>query len=135
MKPCLCIVHVLLQVFELNPNDYNKSLEEIVMFLSQIAKCYPEDLKELPQILVNLMSKHATVLDPDMRMSFCRALILLRHRNLLSPADLLTLFFDLLKCQDKTLRKFLKDHIINDIKGVNQKGNLSTNLRPTEMFK
>ena len=52
----------------------------------------------------------------------CRALILLRHRDLLTPVDLLTLFFDLLKCQDKTLRKFLRDHIITDIKGVNSKG-------------
>ena len=56
-----------------------------------------------------------------MRMTFCRALILLRHRNLLSPVDLLTLFFDLLKCPDKTLRRFLRDHIINDVKGVNTK--------------
>lgn len=111
-----------LAVFELNPGDYSKSLEEIVMFLAQIAKCYPEELSTLPQILIELIGKHATVLDPDLRMSFCRALILLRHRSLLSPADLLTLFFDLLKCQDKTLRKFLKDHIINDIKGVNQRG-------------
>ena len=51
-----------------------------------------------------------------------RALILLRHRDLLTPVDLLTLFFDLLKCPDKTLRKFLRDHIISDIKGVNSKG-------------
>ena len=36
-----------------------------------------------------------------MRMSFCRALILLRHRNMLEPSELLTLFFDLLRCQDK----------------------------------
>ena len=109
-------------MFELNPSEYSKSFEEIVIFLAQIAKCYHEELKSLPETLVKLMSKHSTVLDPDLRMSFCRALILLRHRNLLSPADLLTLFFDLLKCQDKTLRKFLKDHIINDIKGVNMRG-------------
>ena len=36
-------------------------------------------------------------------------------------ADLLQLFFDLLRCQDKSLRKFLKDHIVMDLKNVNAK--------------
>ena len=54
-------------------------------------------------------------------MSLCRALVLLRHKNLLALTDLLQLFFDLLKCQDKTLRKFLRDHIVTDLKNVNAK--------------
>jgi protein SDA1 len=56
-----------------------------------------------------------------MRMSLCRALVLLRHKNLLELTDLLQLFFDLLKCQDKPLRKFLRDHIVTDLKNVNLK--------------
>lgn len=36
-------------------------------------------------------------------------------------SDLLQLFFDLLRCQDKSLRKFLKDHIVMDLKNVNAK--------------
>ncbi len=54
-------------------------------------------------------------------MSLCRALVLLRHKDLLALTDLLQLFFDLLKCQDKTLRKFLRDHIVTDLKNVNAK--------------
>lgn len=57
-----------------------------------------------------------------MRNSFCRALILLRNKNLISPLDLLELFFQLLRCPDKTLRKFLENHIITDIKNMNAKG-------------
>jgi hypothetical protein len=57
----------------------------------------------------------------DMRMSLCRALVLLRHKNLLDLTDLLQLFFELLKCQDKPLRKFLRDHIITDLKNSNAK--------------
>jgi protein SDA1 len=86
-----------LQVFKLEPTEYNKTLEEIVMFLAQVAKCYPEQLAKFPQVLVDLLREHSTTIDPDMRMSFCRALILLRHRDLLAPVDLLKLFFDLLK--------------------------------------
>jgi len=53
--------------------------------------------------------------------TLCRALILLRNKNLLTPTDLLSLFFHLLRCHDKALRKFLETHIINDIKNMNAK--------------
>ena len=44
-----------------------------------------------------------------------------RHKGLLSPSDLLQLFFELFKCQDKTLRSFLRDHIVTDLKNTNAK--------------
>ena len=110
-----------LDVFKLTPNEFNEDLDELLMFLAQVSQCYPKHLESFPQTLVDILRKHSTVLDPNMRLTFCRALILLRHKNLLAPADLLQLFFDLLRCQDKGLRKFLKDHIVNDIKNVNSK--------------
>jgi len=110
-----------LQVFELKPDVFNSSLDELIMFLAQVAKCYQEELSDFPQTLVDLLKKHSTVLDADMRLSFCRALILLRNKNLLAPAVLHQLFFHLLRCQDKSLRSFLKDHIVNDIKNINAK--------------
>lgn len=110
-----------LQVFELTPTEFNDNLDELIMFLAQVAKCYPDDLSEYPQTLIDLLRKHSTVLNTDMRLSFCRALILLRHKDLLEPAVLLQLCFDLLRCQDKALRKYLRDHIISDLKAVNVK--------------
>lgn len=109
------------EVFKLSPSEFNEDLDELVMFLAQVAKCYPDELEKYPQTLIDALRQHSTVLDPNMRLTFCRALILLRHKNLLEPSDLLQLFFDLLRCQDKSLRQFLKDHIINDIKNVNSK--------------
>ena len=44
-----------------------------------------------------------------------------RHKDLLLPSDLLQLFFELFKCQDKTLRSFLRDHIVTDLKNTNAK--------------
>jgi len=110
-----------LEVFELTPDKFNTSLDELVMFLAQVAKCYEEDLKEFPETIVEALRKHSTVIDPDMRLSFCRALILLRNKNLISPAEIHQLFFQLLRCQDKSLRTFLKDNIVNDIKNINYK--------------
>ncbi|XP_073980508.1 SDA1 domain containing protein Mys45A isoform X2 [Rhodnius prolixus] len=111
----------LLSLFELHPDEYNKSLVDLVMFMAQVSSCYPDSLKDFPQELVNILGTHNTVLHAEMRMAFCRALILLRNRNLLAPMDLLTLFFLLLRSHDKALRQYLEDHIISDIKNMNAK--------------
>jgi len=110
-----------MEVFELSPDQFNQDLDELVMFLANVAKCYQEEMKEFPEQLVAALKKHSTVIDSDMRLSFCRSLILLRNKNLISPAEIHHLFFQLLRCQDKSLRIFLKDNIINDIKNINAK--------------
>lgn len=110
-----------LDVFQLDPQQPNKTLDELVMFMAQVAHCYTNELKTFPQQLIDLLHKHNTMLDNSMRMTFCRALILLRNKNLLAPTDLLELFFKLLRCEDKALRSFLETHIVTDIKNVNMK--------------
>lgn len=111
----------VLEIFRLEPDKENKNLCESTMFLAQVAQCYVEELKTFPQTIVDLLKSHSTTLDPEMRNTFCRALILLRNKNLISPLDLLELFFQLLRCPDKALRKFLENHIITDIKNMNAK--------------
>ncbi|XP_011732004.2 protein SDA1 homolog isoform X3 [Macaca nemestrina] len=91
------------------------------MFMAQISHCYPEYLSNFPQEVKDLLSCNHTVLDPDLRMTFCKALILLRNKNLINPSSLLELFFELLRCHDKLLRKTLYTHIVTDIKNINAK--------------
>ncbi|XP_011159873.1 protein SDA1 homolog [Solenopsis invicta] len=110
-----------LEVFRLEPTQFNKSLDELVIFLAQIAHCYPDDLKTYPQEIVDILNTHNIILDNEMRMTFCKALIQLRNKSLLEPTALLSLFFELLKCQDKILRDFLRTHIVTDIKNINAK--------------
>lgn len=86
-----------------------------------MAQCYVEELVTFPQQLVDLLKTQSTTLDQNMRNSFCRALILLRNKNLIPALDLLELFFQLLRCPDKSLRAFLEKHIITDIKNMNAK--------------
>lgn len=110
-----------LEVFQLNPQNHNKGLGELVMFMAQVAQCYSSEMATFPQQVIDLLCKHNTILDNNMRMTFCKALILLRNKNLLAPTDLLELFFQLLRCEDKVLRGFLETHIISDIKNINAK--------------
>ncbi|XP_069677590.1 protein SDA1 homolog [Periplaneta americana] len=111
----------VLEVFRLHPGQFNKRLDDLVMFIAQVSYCYPDVLTNYPQELMDILQTHHTILDSAMRMTLCRALILLRNKNLLKPTDLLSLFFHLLRCQDKALRKFLETHIITDIKNMNAK--------------
>ncbi|XP_014481639.1 PREDICTED: protein SDA1 homolog [Dinoponera quadriceps] len=110
-----------LEVFHLEPTQYNKNLDELVTFLAQVAHCYTEDLRTYPQEIVDILQTHNTILDNEMRMTFCKVLIQLRNKSLLEPTALLSLFFELLKCQDKALRQFLQTHIITDVKNINAK--------------
>ncbi|NXS76768.1 SDA1 protein, partial [Pandion haliaetus] len=109
------------EIFTFQPDRPSKELAELVMFLAQVAHCYPEHMASFPQQLKELLSYHHTVLDADLRMTFCKALILLRNKNLINPTSLLELFFQLLRCHDKLLRKTLYTHIVSDIKNVNAK--------------
>ncbi|NXX93439.1 SDA1 protein, partial [Centropus bengalensis] len=110
-----------LEIFTFQPDKPSKELAEQVMFLAQVAHCYPEHMASFPRQLQELLSQHHTVLDADLRMTFCKALILLRNKNLIHPTTLLELFFHLLRCHDKLLRKTLYTHIVSDIKNVNAK--------------
>ncbi|KAH8402207.1 hypothetical protein KR009_010456 [Drosophila setifemur] len=111
----------LLEVFALNPGEENKSLDDIVMFIAQVAQCYPAVCEQFPKRLSDLLKNYATVLDPAMRNCFVKALILLRNKNLVPALDILELFFQLLRCPDKNLRTFLQTHIVTDIKNMNAK--------------
>ncbi|KAG6931988.1 SDA1 domain containing 1 [Chelydra serpentina] len=109
------------EIFKLQPDKPSKELAELVIFLAQVGHCYPEHLVDFPQQLKELLSYNHTVLDADLRMTFCKALILLRNKNLINPTSLLELFFELLRCHDKLLRKTLYTHIVTDIKNINAK--------------
>ncbi|CAB3224123.1 unnamed protein product [Arctia plantaginis] len=110
-----------LEIFNLNPTQYNKKLDEQAMFLAQVAQCYLSEMKQFPQRIIDILKTHNTILHNDMRLSLCKCLILLRNKHFITAFDLLELFFLLLKCQDKQLREFLKTHITTDIKNMNKK--------------
>jgi len=110
-----------LQIFKLDPSNANKTLGDLVMFISQVAHCYTDELEHFPQELIDVLQRHHNVMDAELRMTLCRALILLRNKTLLSPTSLLELFFALFRCKDKLLRQVLYSHVVTDIKNINAK--------------
>ncbi|KAF8782118.1 Protein SDA1 like protein [Argiope bruennichi] len=108
-----------LKLFKFDPQEFHENFADLVNFLAQVSSCYKEDLKDFHVELMNILREYATVLQPNMRHCFVKALILMRNRGVLSPTDLTTLFFELLRCQDKLLRDIVQVHIVSDLKKIN----------------
>ena len=86
-----------------------------------MAHCYQDELSGFPKEIHELLKTHASTLDAEMRITLCRALIILQHKKMFPIISLLELFFRLFRVNDKLLRKMLYTHIITDIKRLNVK--------------
>lgn len=110
-----------LEIFTLKPTDKSKDFGDLVSFLAALAPSYPKTLSGFPEQIKEVLSKHHQALNGELRQTMCRALILLRNRDLLTSTALLELFFQLFRCPDKHLRQLLFKHIVADIQRLNAK--------------
>ncbi|KAJ2453212.1 Severe Depolymerization of Actin [Coemansia sp. RSA 2336] len=109
-----------LAIFELKPDEEAKEFGDLINFLSQVARCYPEKSAQFPTQLIELLQKHYPVLNADLRRSIVQALVLLRNRGVVTNTRVMPLFFTLFRCHDKKLRSLLYSHIVNDVKVANK---------------
>uniref|UniRef100_A0A914WUG2 Protein SDA1 n=1 Tax=Plectus sambesii TaxID=2011161 RepID=A0A914WUG2_9BILA len=108
-----------LRLLELQPHQHRMDLDpllEVVNFLSTVAPSYPEHAKTFATNLIDILRTQGQGLDPEVRLAFCKALVALRNRNAAPAFEVLELFFELVKCEDKILRKFLFGSIVAQIK-------------------
>lgn len=62
------------------------SLRELIDFISHVADCYPDITKDFPQQLIDMLSQHHLVLEPELREKVVGSLVLLRKKDLLDSA-------------------------------------------------
>jgi protein SDA1 len=67
------------------------------------------------------LKAQSSALDPDLRMALVKAVVSLRNKSLVDQDQTLDLFFDLLKCDDKQLRKFILGAFISFIRAHHRK--------------
>ncbi|ETN70923.1 NUC130/3NT domain protein [Necator americanus] len=99
-----------MKLLHLQPQQHRMELQpllESVTFLSGLAKHYPEQAKEFSSHMIAVLREQGNGLDPHVRMSFCKALVLLRNQRLLGPIEFMDISFELVKIEDKQLRKFI----------------------------
>jgi len=85
-----------LAVFTLRPTDFNKSLDELVMFMAQVAHCYPGELATFAQELTDMLQTHGPVLDKDMRMVIVKNDTNLKLKCTVIPNINVFIFLDIL---------------------------------------
>lgn len=62
------------------------SLRELIDFIAHVADCYPEITKDFPQQLMDILSQHHLILQPELREKIVGSLVLLRKKELLDSA-------------------------------------------------
>lgn len=114
-----------------------QSLMDTVLFLSGLAKHYPKEAKQFSDSLFELLREQGAGLDADVRMSFCKALVLLRNQDMVDPIELLNTFFELVKVEDKALRYqtshfLLKPLVFQKVRSLLYQFSLETHLSQEE---
>lgn len=89
------------------------------MFISHVVSLYPEQAKEFPGVLMDLLGNGAETLPGSLRRGLVQCLLLVRKKKLIDLDKVLTLFFRLFRVIDKQLRDLLYDSIIGEIKRAN----------------
>ncbi|PWY90131.1 SDA1 domain protein [Aspergillus heteromorphus CBS 117.55] len=98
------------------------SLRELIDFIAHVAHCYPDITKEFPQQLMDILSQHHLILQPELREKIVGSLVLLRKKEILDSATLLqTLFPILVSTPSKTLRALVFQKILMDLRTSNAK--------------
>ena len=100
----------------------NPQFLAVMQFVCNVGYCYPDESGFLPQLLVDLLEAGKGSIRPDGRLALVNCLILLRNKNLASTDLTMPVFFGLLQSRDKTLRKVILSHIVNDIRRINLPG-------------
>ena len=109
-----------LDLFELEPNQPHKTLQQLVLFIAYITPCYKAELADTPVLFKTLLLRHKTNMHPHLRMSFCKALTFYRNRKIITSQFATEVYFELCTCQDKQLRSSIKKLIKADIKNINK---------------
>ncbi|XP_050752301.1 protein SDA1 homolog isoform X3 [Gymnogyps californianus] len=121
------------EIFTFQPDKPSKELAELVMFLAQVAHCYPEHMANFPQQLKELLSYHHTVLDADLRMTLYTHIVSdiknvnAKHKNNKVNTTLQNFMYTMLRDSNPTAAKISLDVMIelyrrniwNDAKTVN----------------
>ena len=110
-----------IDLFELEPAQPHKHLQQLILFMSYITPSYRQELSQLSSMFRGVLIRHKNNLHPHLRLSFCKALTFYRNREIVSPVFTIETFFELCSCQDKQLRSFIKNFMRNDLRKINKK--------------
>ncbi|KAL8907370.1 MAG: hypothetical protein Q9171_005890 [Xanthocarpia ochracea] len=94
------------------------SFRELIDFIAHVADCYPTDVTQFPEDLIQLLNLHHGHLEPELREKVVGSLVLLRRK-------------DIINSPSKSLRALLYQKCLSDLRTSNAK---TTNHRLNRTF-
>ncbi|KAK2595077.1 Severe Depolymerization of Actin [Conoideocrella luteorostrata] len=114
------------EIFLMSPTagtaDSIESFHNMIDLIAHVADCYPEETKTYPDDLKLILNEHHAILHPELREKVVGSLVLLRRKDVIDSASLLTTLFPILvSSPSKTLREMLFQKILSDMRNSNSK--------------
>ena len=108
-------------IFLFNPSRKIKGFKELLMFFAHLAHLFKEETAFIPKGLTKILSENYLTIPHEVRLTIVDSLSIMCKSGILSLLEVIPLFFNLMRCQDKILRKRLTDYIISSLTKVNEK--------------
>ncbi|PNP41005.1 hypothetical protein TGAMA5MH_06872 [Trichoderma gamsii] len=114
------------EIFFMSPTtvaaDSVESFHNMIDLIAHVADCYPEETRTFPDDLKAIVSENHETLHPELREKVVGSLVLLRRKEVIDSAALLTTLFPILvSSRSKSMRAMLFQKILNDLRNANSK--------------
>ena len=108
-------------IFLFDPSRKIKGFKELLLFFSHLSHLFKNETEFIPKGLCKIISENYLIIPHEIRLTIVDCLSIMCKGGILSLLEVIPLFFNLMKCQDKILRKRLTDYIISSLTKVNEK--------------
>ena len=108
-------------IFLFDPSRKIKGFKELLLFFSHLSHLFKKETEFIPKGLCKIISENYLTIPHEIRLSIVESLSILCKSGIISLLEIIPLFFNLMKCQDKILRKRLNDYIISSLTKANEK--------------
>jgi protein SDA1 len=116
----LAIFKKLFLIFREDPSKEDDRIVRYIKFMTHICDVFPKDLQFLATELIDMLEQNYNALHPNVRLEIVQSLRMMCTKKIVTPSDILPLFFRLFRCEDKALRQYLFSTIIGVLKLVNK---------------
>ena len=108
-------------IFLFDPSRKIKGFKELLLFFAHLASLFKKEIEFIPKGLCKIISENYLTIPHEIRLTIVDCLSIMCKANILSPLEVIPLFFNLMRCQDKILRRRLTDYIVSSLTKINEK--------------
>ena len=108
-------------IFLFDPSRKIKGFKELLLFFAHLSSLFKKETEFISKGLCKIISENYLIIPHEIRLTIVDCLSIICKAGILSPLEVIPLFFNLMRCQDKILRKRLTDYIISSLTKINEK--------------